>query len=279
MDTERGKPAPWGHYDAVDRQEDPAASVHHLDYISGMDAVKRYKQETYSLLDIQPGSVILDIGCGAGDDLLAMAERVGESGQVVGVDSSATMIETARARVHDAKESRCRLPAGSICNLKFADETFDGCRADRIFHHLGEPVRALQELVRVTKAGGRIVLFDPDFDASVIAATDQAVTRQVIHAISDRVLAGADARNHVSRIARCGVKRYFGHPQDLPFPRLRVGRSTSGYRRRTESSCGTSDNRRRNCGRMAGRPQAAGPEQGVPQHDHWLYGSGAETKR
>ncbi len=128
MDTERNKPAPWGHYDAVDRQEDPAASVHHLDYISGMDAVKRYKQETYSLLDIQPGSVILDIGCGAGEDLLAMAELVGERGLVVGVDSSTTMIKTARARVHDAGESRVDCQLGDIYNLKFSDETFDGCR-------------------------------------------------------------------------------------------------------------------------------------------------------
>ena len=223
MDSERDKPAPWGHYDAVDRQEDPAASVHHLDYISGMDAVKRYKQETYSLLDIQPGSVILDIGCGAGDDLLAMAERVGESGQVVGVDSSATMIETARARVHDAKESRVDCQQGDICNLKFADETFDGCRADRIFHHLGEPVRALQELVRVTKAGGRIVLFDPDFDASVIAATDQAVTRQVIHAISDRVLAGADARNHVSRMRGVGLSDILVIPKTFLFLDYELG--------------------------------------------------------
>ena len=147
---------------------------------------------------------------------------------IVGVDSSTTMIKTARARVHDAKESRADCQLGDIYNLDFSDKTFDGCRADRIFHHLDRPEQALQELVRVTKPGGRIVLFDPDFDASVIAATDQDVTRRVIHMISDRVLAGSDARNHAARMQRVGLSNILVIPKTFLFLDYELGERLLG---------------------------------------------------
>lgn len=196
--------APWSHYDDVDHQENPEGAVNHLDYITGVEAVKAYKRETYALLGIKPGATLLDAGCGTGDDVLAMAQLLQGRGRIIGLDSSTTMLAAAQARA-----AGTNLPVtfqiGDVYALEFADETFDGCRADRLFHHLSEPDRALRELKRVTRPGGWIVLFDPDFDAAVIASADKAVARQVIHAICDRGRAGAESRNHLARMRRAGL--------------------------------------------------------------------------
>jgi ubiquinone/menaquinone biosynthesis C-methylase UbiE len=101
VNPDQARCTPWGHYDDVDHQVSPEGAVQHLDYITGMGSVKAYKRETYALLGIQPGSVVLDAGCGTGDDVLAMAQLLQGCGRIIGLDSSATMLEAARARGRD----------------------------------------------------------------------------------------------------------------------------------------------------------------------------------
>jgi ubiquinone/menaquinone biosynthesis C-methylase UbiE len=227
MNPENAQCAPWGHYDDVDHQGHPEGAVRHLDYITGVESVKAYKRETYALLGIQPGSMVLDAGCGTGDDVLAMAQLLQGRGRIVGLDSSATMLETARARAAGT-DLPVEFRLGDVYALDSADGVFDGCRADRLFHHLGEPDRALGELIRVTKPGGRIVLFDPDFDASVIATANKAVARQVIHAICDRVHAGAESRNHFARMRRAGLTDIIVIPKTFLFLDYALGEQLLG---------------------------------------------------
>lgn len=99
---------------------------------------------------------VVDVGCGPGVDVLAVG-----SSRCVGVDRSMTMCATAlqrRARV-------CRADAG---NLPFADGTFDGAFADRLVQHVADPMRGLGEIVRVVRAGSRVVIADPDRETLVI---------------------------------------------------------------------------------------------------------------
>lgn len=227
MNPDQAKCAPWGHYDDVDHQKNPEGAIQHLDYISGMESVKAYKRETYALLGIQPGCTILDAGCGAGDDVIAMAQLLHGRGRIIGLDSSATLLVVAQGRAAGA-DLPIEFRLGDVYALDFADETFDACRADRLFHHLREPDRALHELIRVTKPGGRIVLFDPDFDASVIGTASQTITRQVVHAISDRVRAGSDARNHLARMRLAGLTDITVIPKTFLFLEYALGEQLLG---------------------------------------------------
>ncbi len=227
MNPDNAKCAPWGHYDDVDHQGNPEGAVRHLDYITGVESVKAYKRETYALLGIQQGSMVLDAGCGTGDDVLAMAQLLQGRGRIVGLDSSATMLDAARARAAGT-DLPVEFRLGDVYALDCADGVFDGCRADRLFHHLGEPDRALSELIRVTKPGGRIVLFDPDFDASVIATADKTMARQVIHAICDRVRAGAESRNHFARMRRAGLTDIIVIPKTFLFLDYALGEQMLG---------------------------------------------------
>ncbi|WP_226899627.1 methyltransferase domain-containing protein [Nonomuraea phyllanthi] len=73
---------------------DPIA---YLDQVAASTAGRDYKQQVLELLDLHPGQTVLDIGCGPGTDLAAMATAVAPAGQVIGVDRDPVMIAEARS--------------------------------------------------------------------------------------------------------------------------------------------------------------------------------------
>lgn len=149
----------------VDASDDPGARVRYLDIATSQ--LSEYKRESYIALGLTPGMTVLDAGCGPGDDVRAMAEIVGPTGKVVGLDFSATMVEQARARA-GGSGLPVEFVQGSLYELPFADDSFDASRSDRVFQHLDEPLRALLEMVRVTKPGGRINVLDPDWGTELV---------------------------------------------------------------------------------------------------------------
>jgi ubiquinone/menaquinone biosynthesis C-methylase UbiE len=68
------------------------SAIEYLDTMTAQAEIKRYKNMSYKLLNIESGSSILDLGCGTGDDVLALAELVGPNGKVVGLDNNKSLI-------------------------------------------------------------------------------------------------------------------------------------------------------------------------------------------
>jgi len=80
---------------------------------------------------------------------------------------------------------------GDAFTLDFSDNTFDACRCDTVLMHLdGEPARAIAEMVRVTRAGGRVVVSDFHWDALVIDHPDRPRTRVIVHTACDGIRHG-----------------------------------------------------------------------------------------
>jgi ubiquinone/menaquinone biosynthesis C-methylase UbiE len=91
-------PDPRGAFTDIDRAIDPAGFVRVLDTLTALDFVRAYKRRTFALLDVQPGTSVLDLGCGTGDDVQELARLVGPGGRAVGIDRSETVIAQARER-------------------------------------------------------------------------------------------------------------------------------------------------------------------------------------
>ena len=140
-------------------------------------------------LRLRPGLSILDVGCGIGSDVLDIAPLVGASGAVTGVDISAAMIAEAERRAV-LQPSNVVFKAADAMALRFDDASFDGCRAERLLMHVPDPARALSEMVRVTRRGGRIAIFDFDWDTFVIDSSQRELTRQVVLSFSDSMRSG-----------------------------------------------------------------------------------------
>jgi ubiquinone/menaquinone biosynthesis C-methylase UbiE len=171
----------WG---GVDQTTEPKAFVRYLDTVSALETIQRIKKWTYDLLQVREGHQLLDVGCGVGDDVQGLAQRVGVLGLVVGVDCSETMLAEARKRIKGLNLP-VKLCVGNAKNLEFAANTFDGCRAERVLVHLDHPERALAEMVRVARPGAHIVVYDLDWETLVVDAPDRTITRKLLNFLCD----------------------------------------------------------------------------------------------
>lgn len=171
---------------AIDQTSDPTAYIRFMDnYRRGKsDSAPEQYKPIFDLLAAQEGETILDVGCGTGGAVRALAPQVGHCGRVIGIDASITMIAEAEKR-----SAGLTLPieyrVADAHALPFPDNSFDGCYADGVFEILPDPRRALAEMMRVLRPGGRLVIPAPDADGSVIDAADRDVTRRFIHFMSD----------------------------------------------------------------------------------------------
>jgi demethylmenaquinone methyltransferase / 2-methoxy-6-polyprenyl-1,4-benzoquinol methylase len=115
----------------------------------------RWRERAADLAGLQPGAAALDVACGTGDLAIALRERVGPAGRVVGLDFSERMLELARAKAPDI-----RFEAGNALALPYRDGEFDAVTVGfgaRNFSDLG---RGLAEMARVTRPGGRVVVLE-----------------------------------------------------------------------------------------------------------------------
>lgn len=151
------------------------------------DLLQHFKQRSYELMRIKAGHNVLDVGCGPASDTIALAELVGSNGQVIGVDYDPQMIIEADARARQAGVSAWVSHKQSLTDaLPFESNSFHSCRSERVFQHLHNPRQALTEMVRVTKPGGRVVIWDADWGTLSIDTDDVAVERQLARSMADR---------------------------------------------------------------------------------------------
>lgn len=144
------------------------------------------RDEYLQLLGIAPGERVLDIGCGSGVVTRAIAARLAPHGRVVGVDSSGALLAVAREYA-DRTEcgARIELHQADCRALPFANESFDVSIAVTVLAHVPGAERALAEMVRVTRRGGRVGVFDLDGDGLLIGHPDRHLTRRIVAAHCD----------------------------------------------------------------------------------------------
>lgn len=116
----------------------------------------------YLLGALEPGQSLLDVGCGPGTVTLDLAKRLAP-GEVVGIDMSATVIESARAAGKDADAANVTFDVADAYALPYADDSFDVVHAHQVLQHLSDPVAVLREMRRVAKPGGFVAVRDADY--------------------------------------------------------------------------------------------------------------------
>jgi SAM-dependent methyltransferase len=169
-----------------------------LDAADAMPGASALRARSYDLLDVAPGQVVVDVGCGTG---LAVAELAGRGAWVVGVDVSEPMITLARRRWPGLD-----FRLGTAGELPLADGAVAGYRADKVFHELADPALALAEAWRVLVPRGRIVLVGQDWDAFVIDSDDPGLTRTIVHARADMIANPRAARRYRTLLLDAGFQ-------------------------------------------------------------------------
>lgn len=168
----------------VDHSGDPDYFIRFLDTASADESFQDYKKLTFRMLDLRPSERVLDVACGTGEDARTMASLVGPGGQVVGVDGSEAMILEARRR-SQGKQLPVEFVQGDASKLDFPDDSFDVCRCDRSFMHIPDARQALREMVRAARSGGRILVYEVDFETLTIDAPDRILARKIVNTWTD----------------------------------------------------------------------------------------------
>ncbi len=130
------------------------------DWLSG-SSEWRFVKYGLAMLDVAPGEHVLEIGYGTGHALCALANSVGESGHVAGLDLSPGMQAVAERRLEIAGlQQRVTLECGDGVSLPNADESFDALFMSFTLELFDTPEisRVLEECWRVMRPGGRIVV-------------------------------------------------------------------------------------------------------------------------
>ena len=133
----------------------------------------------------KPGEHILDIGVGPGLLAYDLARLVGEKGRVVGLDNAGAMVALARARLAGLKQAEC--VEGQATELAFADGSFDAVVSTQVYEYVADMTRALGELHRVLKPGGRALILDTDWRSVVWHSSDNARMDRVLAVWDDHL--------------------------------------------------------------------------------------------
>ncbi|MDX3242069.1 class I SAM-dependent methyltransferase [Streptomyces sp. ME18-1-4] len=118
----------------------------------------------YLLGSLKPHMKILDIGCGPGTITADLAALVPE-GHVTGVDHAPAILEQARATADERGLTNIDFAVADVHALEYPDDTFCVVHAHQVLQHVGDPVQALREMLRVTKPGGYVAVRDSDYAA------------------------------------------------------------------------------------------------------------------
>lgn len=114
----------------------------------------------WTLGHIDPGSVVVDLGCGAGTDLLIAAQMTGATGRVIGVDMTASMLSRARASARTMGIEHLELHESLIEALPLEDASVDVVISNGVIDLVPDKDAVFDEIDRVLRPGGRLQLAD-----------------------------------------------------------------------------------------------------------------------
>lgn len=193
------------HFTTVDQTSDPGFFLRFLDAANAIPGVVEWKPAILEALRLEPGMKALDLGCGVGTDAFDLAERVGPKGHVTGVDFSESLVAEA-VRRGAIRRLPVTFEVGDAQRLSFPDDAFDAVRTERMLMHVPGAGKALSEMARVLRRGGRMAVLDFDWETQFCDSPYKETTRKIALSFCDNMKNGWIGRRLPRMFREAGIK-------------------------------------------------------------------------
>jgi arsenite methyltransferase len=165
---------------------------------------RRRRELARAALAAAPGERILDVGCGPGFYCAELLAQVGGSGWVTGVDSSPAMLALAARRC--ASHDNVELLEGEAVALPVPDEDFDAALAVQVIEYVPDVEKALAELRRAVRPGGRVLIWDIDWDTLAVHSGDPGRNERVLRVWDEHLAHRTVPRTLAGRLRAAGFE-------------------------------------------------------------------------
>lgn len=165
-----------------------SVGIHHL-----------WRKKLVALSGAKAGMKVLDCATGTGDLAIEFKKTVGPTGEVVGTDFCKEMLEPAPAKAK-AQNLDIHFELADVTQLQFADKRFDVSSISFGIRNVNDPVKALQELARVVKPGGQVMVLEfGKMDFPVISGLYNFYSEKVLPKIGGLVTGQGDAYEYLQK--------------------------------------------------------------------------------
>lgn len=152
----------------------------------GKDAVFTRLFDKYATkLELPKSARVLEVGCGTGVVIRALARRTDFYGTAVGIDQSPAFIDAARRLAEEeGVNKQVEFHVGDAHELEYTEGIFDAVIAHTLISHVTDPSAVLNEMARLVQSTGKVVIFDGDYGSLTFAFSDRDFGRQMDHALA-----------------------------------------------------------------------------------------------
>ena len=158
-----------------------------------------FREQALAALDLRPGQVALDVGCGPGANLDDLSAGVTAAGRIIAVDLDPAMAREARSRM--AGQAGVQVMVGDGHALPLAGRSVDRVRLDRVLQHVRSPAGVLAEIRRVARPGAILALGEPDWATLAIDSRDLRTSAEFTAFICAHVVRNPSVGRELARLA------------------------------------------------------------------------------
>jgi len=167
--------------------------------------LKDLKEYSYNPFKSIEEGIIIDLGCGTGNDVLKMSEQLNPALEFIGIDHDPQMIAKASETLN--KISKIKFLQSEVYPLDFETESVAGIRTERMVQHLKEPIKVIKEIYRVLKKNHPFVIVETDWDSLTFYNDQNSTSKKINKFLTDiKVNNGMAAKKLTSYLAESSFR-------------------------------------------------------------------------